>query len=443
MQFNSIEFLFYFLPLFMAVYLIFPQRWRNACLSIGSLVFLALGSQGSYWRLGLLVGLTLVTYLIGLAVDGGRRKWLVAVSLFLMVSLLAFFKCFQGGKLLPPGLSFYLFQMAAYLIDVNRKHLNAERGLVRYSTQIMMFPKLLSGPLVTPSELQRQTWGRGYLNQDFHYGIQKLILGLALKVLLADRLSPVWNQATILGYESISAPFAWIALVSYAMRMYFDFFGYSLMAIGLGEMLGFELPENFRDPYASRSVSEFYRRWHITLGAWFREYIYIPLGGSHQGIGKTVRNLCIVWLLTGLWHGIGASYLLWASVIGLLIVNEKLWLGNVLKKTKILSHVYTVFAILLSWLPFAIPSTQKLQVYFLRLFGTGGVALNPRDYLVILRSHGILLCVGLLFLTPLPGRLYRRFKDCRWLNVLLFLLFWVIVYFLATAERDPFLYFQF
>ena len=442
MQFYSVGFLFVFLPLFVFVYTAAPKKARNGVLVLGSLIFYAIGACGQLWQLGLLVGLTAISYGVGRALARGRA-WLLALTLLAMAGLLAFLKCYDGGKHLPPGLSFYLFQMAAYLIDINRQRISPETRLTNYAAQVMMFPKLMSGPLMPPGELQRQTWGRGYMNRDFHFGLQKLIIGLAMKVLLADRLASIWSQATIVGYQSISTPYAWLALISYALRLYFDFFGYSLMAMGLGQMLGFSLPENFHEPYAARSVSEFYRRWHITLGLWFREYLYIPLGGSRQGTWKTVRNTCIVWLFTGLWHGIGAPYLLWAGLICLLIVNEKLWLGKLLKKTHILCHIYTIFAILLSWLPFAVPDFGKLRVFFLRLFGSGGVTLNSSDYMVILRDYGLILLAGLLFATPLPRYLYRKMKNYRLLNVILFFLFWVTVFYLATAKQDPFLYFQF
>lgn len=443
MQFYSVGFLFAFLPLFLLVYLTVPSRMRNGILVLGSLLFYALGSEGRLWWPVLLLALTAAAYGLGLRLRGRRRGWLLAVSLTAMAGLLAFFKLYRDGDLLPPGLSFYLFQIGAYLIDVTRQRIQPETSLTRYAASVTMFPKLLSGPLMAPGDLQRQVWGRSCMNRDFHSGLQKLIVGLAMKVLLADRLGPLWNQAAILGYGSMSTPYAWIALVSYALRLYFDFYGYSLMAIGLGQMLGFSFPANFQDPYAAQSVSEFFRRWHITLGAWFRDYIYIPLGGSRAGMLRTIRNLAVVWLLTGLWHGIGGTYLIWAGAVGLLIINEKLWLGKLLKRTHVLCHVYTVGAILLSWLPFAVPSYDKLQRFFLRLFGAGGAVLNSRDFVSVLRGNGVLLLLGLLFATPLPGKLFRKFRDCWWMNVALFFLFWLTVYFLATAKQDPFFYFQF
>lgn len=442
MEFYSVGFLFVFLPLFIAIYSNAPARSRNGLLVLGSLLFYGIGARGQLWQLWLLVGLTLATYLAGGFIARGTR-WLLPVTLAAMVGLLGFFKCYQGGKWYPAGASFFLFQMAAYLMDVSRGRFHPEPRLTNYAAQIVMFPKLMSGPLMSPRDLQRQTWDRGYLNQDFHKGLQKLICGLALKVLLANRLGPVWNQATLLGYESVSTPFAWLALVAYAMRLYFDFFGYSLMAVGIGQMLGFHFPENFHEPYASGSVSEFYRRWHITLGKWFREYVYFPLGGSREGKAKTVRNLCLVWLLTGLWHGVGGPYLLWAGIICFFIVNEKLWLGKLLKKCHIINHIYTVFVVLISWVPFAVPDFGRAKVFLLRLFGMGGEALNPLDFMVVLRDSWPVTAIGLLFMTPLPRWLYGKLSEKRIMNLILYIIFWVTVFFLATAKQDPFQYFNF
>ena len=443
MEFYSVDFLFVFLPLFLFIYMLIPIRYRNFVLIFGSILFYGLACRGHIWQLGLLLAATLVSFGVARLLQGRARKWVLGVSLLGMTALLAFLKCYEGGRLLPPGLSFYFFQIAAYLIDVSRGRISPDLQLSHYAAQIVMFPKLMSGPLVSPKELQRQTWGRGYLSWRFHAGLQKLIVGLALKVLLADRLAPVWNQATILGSTSMSTAYAWLALLAYAMRLYFDFFGYSLMAVGLGQMLGFELPENFHEPYSARSVSEFYRRWHITLGAWFRDYLYIPLGGSRSGTWRTIRNICFIWLLTGLWHGIGGSYLVWAGAICLLILNEKLWLGKLLKKTKVFCHIYTVFSILLTWLPFAVPNFHKLKIYLLRLFGQGGLVLNPMDFRFVLRDYGLVLFAGVFFLTPLPRRIYQKIRNSLWLDLLLFVVFWITVYFLATAKQDPFLYFKF
>lgn len=441
MQFNSIQFLFYFLPLFLAVYYIVPHSWRRAVLVLGSIFFYWSASGYQLWCLELLLLLMALSYMMGLVLKSVRSGWLLGFFLALLASLLALFKYYDNSRYLPAGMSFYMFQMTAYLIDVYRGRAKAQRNILTYGAQALMFPKLLSGPLVTPAKLQRQ---KGSADADtFHRGLQELILGLGLKVLLADQLGGLWAQAGVVGYESISMPFAWMALLSYAFRLYFDFYGYSVMAVGLGHMLGYSLPMNFLEPYSAKSVSEFYRRWHATLGAWFREYIYFPLGGSRKGLLRTILNLAVVWALTGVWHGVGGNYLIWAGFLFFLIVNEKLWMGKLLEHSGFVSHVYTVFVILLSWVPFAIGDWNMMLVFLGRLFHFGADVLSSRDYLVWGQKYGLLFLAGILFATPIPKNIWERLKNFAVTDVLLFILFWVAVYFVATSSQNPFMYFQY
>lgn len=441
MQFNSISFLFYFLPAFLAVYYIVPGKARSAVLLLGSMVFYAAGA-GEPWWLVLLAALTLMTYFMGRVIGSRGDPWMLGITLAVMAAVLVFFKCWDGGKRLPGGMSFYLFQMSAYLIDVYRRRLEPERNALSFGAQIMLFPKLLSGPIVEPTRLKAQIAQPCRCGLPFHRGLQELILGLGMKVLLADRLCGLWAQAGVAGYGSISTPFAWMALVAYALRLYFDFYGYSLMAVGLGHMLGFHLPMNFLEPYSAKSVSEFFRRWHVTLGRWFREYIYIPLGGNRKGMGRTVLHLAVVWLLTGFWHGTGGNYLVWAGIAFLLIVNEKLWLGKWLERSRVLCHIYTMAAVLLSWLPFAIGDWGQMVAYAGRLFGIG-LAANSQDWLILGRMYWQLLCLGIFFATPLPKKLWHKVQNSLWTDAVLFILFWVIVYTICTSAQNPFMYFQY
>ena len=443
MQFNSLQFIFGFLPLFLAVYYIFPPKARNVVLILGSLAFYTFSSSGNYRPAVLLVLCTVLTFLAGLTLSRPSRGWLLAVYLLLMAALLTFFKVYAGGKHLPAGMSFYLFQMAAYLIDVYRLKFLPERNLLAFAGQMTMFPKLLSGPLMNPRQLQLQCKYITPSYDEFHEGLQELIVGLGLKVLLGNRLGGLWAQPAIIGYKSISTPAAWLALIGYAMQLYFDFYGYSMMAIGLGRMLGYSLPRNFNDPYAAKSVSEFYRRWHVTLGSWFREYVYFPLGGSRKGKLRTVLNLEVVWLLTGLWHGVGGNYLLWAGFLCLLIINEHLWMGKLLKKTHVIGRLYTAFVILLSWIPFAVGDWNQMLVFCGRLFGFCGEALNPRDFILWGRDYVGILAAGVVFATPLPRKIWEKVRYSTAADIVLFVLFWVVVYYIATAAQDPFLYFQF
>lgn len=338
-------------------------------------------------------------------------------------------------------MSFFLFQIAAILIDVYSGKIELEQNFVRFSNQIVMFPKLLSGPIADPAALQSQERNWSSTWERFASGLQNLILGLSLKVLLAGRIGGIWSQANLIGFSSISTPYAWCALVGWTMELYFDFYGYSLMAIGLGQLLGYDLPDNFLNPYASGSVSEFYRRWHVTLGAWFRNYLYIPLGGNRKGTLRTIINLAVVWLFTGLWHGIGGNYLLWAMFLFLLIVNERLWLNKVLDKVGPLRHVYVIFAILLSWIPFAVGDWGRMVELICKLFGSSGT-INPMDYRE-LSGYIPMFLAGVILATPLPFRLWNKIRKTAWSIPIVVALFWVVVYFISTAAQDPFLYFKY
>lgn len=443
MQFNSIEFLFCFLPLFLVVYRLCPPRGRNGVLLLSSLICYGLACGGKLWCVGLLAAFVFLTWLAGLTLGRPGRGGLLACYLLILAGSLTFFKLYEGGAYLPAGMSFYLFQMAAYLIDVQRLKFLPQRSLAAYGAQTAMFPKLLSGPLMNPMRLELEGKYASPSRLNIYEGLQTMILGLGLKVLLANRMGGLWSQAAIMGYESISTPAAWLTLAGYALRLYFDFWGYSLIAIGLGKMLGYDLPRNFDHPYASKSVSEFYRRWHVTLGAWFREYLYIPLGGNRKGTLRTILNLAVVWLFTGLWHGVGGNYLLWAGFLFLLIVNERLWLRKLLDRSHVLCHVYVVFVILLSWVPFAIGDWDQMLVFFGRLFGQCGQTVNPGDYLMWIRDYAAVLLPGLLLATPWPAKLWERIRHTTLADLLLFALFWAVVYFIATAAQDPFLYFQY
>lgn len=443
MQYNSISFIFHFLPLFLALYYSVPGRFRNTVLLGGSILFYYFAVFSAPWALALLIVITLYAYFVGRSIENGRNPLGFWISIVILLSVLVFFKLYNGGKHLPSGLSFYLFQIAAYLIRIYRGELYAEQNLICFGNQIMMFPKLLSGPLVDPAQLQDQCCDREHKLSDFRAGLQEFIVGLSFKVLLANRVGGIFAQAGVAGYESISPIFAWLAIISFSMKLYFDFHGYSLMACGLARMLGFHLPRNFDDPYASKTVSEFYRRWHVTLGAWFREYIYIPLGGNRGGTRRTIVNLLIVWLLTGLWHGVGGNYLLWAGILVGCIILERFAIGKFLKKSFVIGHVYLVFVILLSWVPFAIGDFGQMTAFYGRLFGLGGAGVNPQDYIYWAKEYMWLLLAGVLFATPLPRKLFEKIRDFWLVDIVLFVLFWCCVYMISTSAQDPFAYFQY
>lgn len=433
MELFGISFLFYYLPLFLGVYYITSDKNKTLTILLGSVIFYFLQEGIAWWQVLTAVLLVIITFLLGLQME--KCRFLLPAGLGLLGGVLVFFKCYQRGSLLPGGMSFYLFQMAAYLIDIRQKRTEPERNLISFGAQILMFPRLLSGPLMEPAQLQAQMT-RPKINQyRFRAGLQELVLGLSMKVLLADRLASVWSKAQVIGFESLSAAYSWMALIAFALRLYFDFYGYSLMAVGIGKLMGFELPRNFDSPYAARSVSDFYRRWHMTLTGWFRRYVYIPLGGNRKGKLRTAVNILIVWSLTGLWHGMGGNYLLWGVFLGLMMVAEKLWLGKRLERMRFASHLYTVVVILLSWIPFAVGDGTQILVFFRRLFCGDGV---EAAYNVI-----PLISIGALFATPLPGQVVRRYREKLWFDCVLFVLFWVCIYFVSTTAQDPFMYFNF
>lgn len=441
MQFHTLEFLYGFLPLFLIGYYLIKEHYRTHFLVLGSFLFYGFATDWSILGVPLLLAVTALAFLAAKSLSRVKSKWLLIFWLVFFGAVLAFFKVFEGGKYLPAGISFYLFQIAAILIEVYAGSVRLEYDPVKFASHIVMFPKLLSGPIVDPGDIRRQerTW-QGSWNR-FGEGIRKLILGLALKVIVASRLGGIWAQANVVGFSGISTVYAWLALISWALQLYFDFWGYSLMAVGIGNLLGYQLPDNFRTPYAASSVSDFYRRWHVTLGAWFRNYLYIPLGGNRRGTAATILNLAIVWLFTGLWHGVGGNYLLWAAILFFLIVNERLWLKRVLDKIGPARHLYVVFVILISWVPFAIGDFSQMTVFLGKLFGFGN-ALNPRDFLA-LKDYTGLLSGAVLLATPWPEKLWNRVKDSFLGYVILFILFWASVYLISTAAQDPFLYFKF
>ena len=297
------------------------------------------------------------------------------------------------------------------------------------------------------SSIKKEISRRSHSMRAVEEGLKTFTIGLGLKVLLANRLGGLWNEAGTVGYESISTPFAWLAITAFSLQIYFDFYGYSLMARGLGRIMGFTIPENFHDPYLSLSMTEFWRRWHMTLGSWFRDYVYIPLGGSRKGKFMTFRNMLAVWALTGFWHGASWNFILWGLLMFALISVEKLGLIRILERVPALGHLYMAFAISVSWVLFAVTDLSQMAVYFTRLFPflpqPEGMAYFAGDYLKYGRLYGLSLAAGLVFATGLPMKLYRRFKNSPAAAVVLLAVFWGCVYCMKMGMDDPFLYFRF
>lgn len=464
MIFSSIEFLLFFLPVFLVVYRLVPDRMKNAVLLLGSLIFYAYGEPKF---LVLLMVSVLVNYFFGLHIGQGvrqkgtdrkqkkrkydsRRKKLFVTAVVLNIAVLGFFKSGVGGIGLPLGISFYTFQVLAYLIDVYRGDVGREISFLRFATYITMFPQLISGPLIGYGELRDSLYKRKIDAAGLQEGLKVFTVGLAFKVLLADRLGFLWQEVQVTGFESISTPLAWIAAIAYSMKIYFDFYGYSLMAIGLGRMLGFGLPDNFKEPYMSGTVREFYRRWHITLGQWFCKYVYIPLGGNRRGEFRTVCNLLLVWGLTAFWHGSTANFLVWGMLLWLLIVLERrltaMGADKLFRKgfLRCIPHLYLWIVIPVTWVCFAVTDISQLQVYLGRMFSLNeGIRVSAGDWAKALSNYGYLLAAGAFACTPALKKLFRRWKDSIVAAVILVVIFWVCVWRLQVEGNNPFMYFRF
>ena len=461
MSFSDLTFLFYFLPLFFAVYYLVPFRCKNAVLVLGSAAFYFLGAGA---RDALLLGASvLFHFCLARAMDGKTvraRKALLLFGLCADLFGLVYFKYAAFllenlGKLtgqtfspvhlaLPLGVSFYLFQSAGYLIDVYRGA-RAERNPVDFSAFVLAFPQLTMGPILRYDEwrgaLKERTIARG----DVLLGFECFAVGLCFKVLLADQLAPLWASLERIGYGYLSTPLAWLGAASYSLQLYFDFSGYSLMAMGLGQMMGLRVPRNFDLPYPARSVSEFYRRWHITLGTWFRDYLYIPLGGSRRGKARTALALTVVWVFTGLWHGASWNFVLWGVMLLAFILLEKFCIGGFLREHRLLSHLYLFFVIPQTWVVFRITKLSDIGAYFSRLFPFFGThsAVSAQDALKLLSSCWWLLLLSVLFCLPQPRRFYEKHRGTLLIDLPLLVLFWVCVYFIATSSGNAFLYSRF
>ncbi len=456
MAFSTFDFLFVFLPIFLVLYYVVPAGKRSLVLLVGSALFYVYGTLSSPISMILLAGLTVLTYFTGIAMtkEDGKDPMLIGVVTVLMFGILLFFKYngfFLGkdGFALPLAISFYTFSMSSYLFDVYRGKIPAERSFIRYGAYVLMFPKLLSGPIA----VYRGIAGEMQLNElresrirfrNVDGGMRTFLYGLGMKVLVADRLSGLWNEVGGIGYDSLSVPMAWLGVLAFSLRLYFDFWGYSLMAVGVGEMLGYHLPENFKHPYASKTMTDFWRRWHVTLGAWFRDYIYIPLGGSRCSAGRMFFNMGIVWLATGVWHGSTVNFLLWAGFLFLVICLEKLFYGKFLEKTRVIGHLYMIPLILFSWLLFAVTDVKELGIYAARLFSFGESGVNPMDYADALKDYGVYLGAGIVLSVPVVHRVWEeKIKDTALGTVILLGVFGFCLYSIAMGQNDPFMYFGF
>ncbi len=467
MIFSSLTFIFRFLPIFLILYYVVPHKYKNSILFFGSLCFYAYG--GPQYLLLILFSL-LVNYIVAILMNRSenyskqKKLWLV-MGLVYNFGVLFFFKYidfmihnvnFLIGRLhvdqtipslelaLPLGISFYTFQIVSYLIDVYKGEIRAEKSVYHLGMYLCMFPQLISGPIVKYADISAQLSERKFTVQNVERGLKLFTIGLAFKVLIADRIGILWNDIQTIGFESISTPLAWLGAIGYSLQLYFDFYGYSLMAVGVGRMLGFILPDNFDHPYIARSVSEFWRRWHITLGKWFKNYVYIPLGGNRRGSRKLIFNLFIVWMLTGLWHGASWNFILWGISLFVLICFEKLLFHKFLQKHTILSRIYLLTVMPLTWMVFAIRDLSELKIYFGRIFALiPGICVNSYDFIKYLSIYKWLFIAGIFFCTPFAWNWFVRHEKSIVCTIILLMVFWYCIYQLSNGLNNPFLYFKF
>ena len=471
MNFNSVVFLFCFMPLALGLYYLVPGRVKNAVLLVESLLFFCWG--GITW-LPLAVGMVAINYAAGLLLAslpaGGKRKIVLIAAIVLTAAALVYckytnflldtlnviastgFAKLSFLDVLPLGISYYTFKLISYTADVYTGKVKAERSPVVFAVYVLMYPQLIVGPIVKyrdMADVLHQTQGRCTL-QKAQDGAEMFVFGLAKKVLLADAIGALWTDiigvadspsTTFVGLANASTPLVWLGIIAYSLQLYFDFSGYSLMGIGMGKMLGFDFPQNFNYPYISASITEFWRRWHMTLSGWFREYVYIPLGGNRKGLKRQIFNLFVVELLTGIWHGANWNFICWGLYYFVLLALEKLFLLPYLKKGRVWPHIYTLFLVVVGWAMFVgNDAGVEFGLLFRKLFiPSGGVM--P---LYFLRNYGVLLAVSVVCCTPLIEKLWKllsRNAITKALTILVLLT--VSMAYVVGSTNSPFLYFNF
>ncbi len=466
MVFSSVLFLFQYLPLVLLAYYLTPLRWRNVTLLVLNLVFYGWGEPV---YIVIMFASTAIDYTHGLLVDRCKKsgndkgaRLAVCSSVFFNLALLFFFKYWdfiagslasvglhfmpQLGLTLPIGISFYTFQTMSYTIDVYRGDARCQKNIITFGTFVTLFPQLIAGPIIKYKDLDDQLERRTHSFDKFASGVQRFTIGACKKVLLANALGPLWDAYLATPSGQLTTLGAWLGIIAFSLQLYFDFSGYSDMAIGLGRMLGFEFLENFNYPYLSKSASEFWRRWHISLGSWFREYLYFPLGGSRVKPARMVFNLLIVWAATGIWHGASWNFLIWGLYWFVWIGLEKVWLGRVLDQAPgWLCHVYGVVIAVVGWAIFAVEDFSAMGPYLAAMFGFGAGLLDG-DFLYDLRNYLPILIIAVAAATPLAANLWKklpeRAKQIAFPVLMLAGLVLTTAY-LVDGTYNPFLYFRF
>lgn len=457
MLFSSIPFLFYFLPCVLLLYAISPRKLKNLTLLLCSLVFYAWGEPR-------LVGLMLLTvflgYILGLLTEkySKYKKIFLTLSVVLSLGFLGYYKyvdffienvnAVTGLSIpllnvaLPIGISFYTFQLLSYNIDVYRGNVSAQKSFINLATYISLFPQLIAGPIVRYSDIEKQLCKRTHTLEKAAVGVRRFVIGLSKKILIANTLGEICE--IFKGSDDKSVLYFWIYAIAFSLHVYFDFSGYSDMAIGLGKIFGFDFVENFNYPYISKSITEFWRRWHISLGSWFRDYVYIPLGGSRVGKIRLLINILVVWMLTGFWHGAEWNFIIWGLYFAVLLVIEKVLFLKWLNSSKIISRIYVLLLVIISFVIFNAVSVNEAFEYIGAMFGIGNYPLISQEAIFYLKDYCFVLILAIIGATPIPKMLALKLKATEWLEpIALVALLAISTAYLVDGSFNPFLYFRF
>ena len=465
MLFTSISFLYYFLPALIIIYFITPKKYKNIILLISSLLFYFYGEPKYVF---LMIAEIIIAYIGAILIDKykNQSKNILIITLFIHVFLLIIFKYTDfiiqtindisnaNIKLLnialPIGISFYTFQIISYIIDVYNGKVNVQKNIIKLATYVSLFPQLVAGPIVRYQTVEKELDDRVHSFNNFAYGIRRFTIGLAKKVLIANALGELCSKAFLADEKTIV--FFWIFGISYMLQLYFDFSAYSDMAIGLGRIFGFHFPENFNYPYISKSITEFWRRWHISLSTWFKDYVYIPLGGNREGKYKQIRNILIVWLLTGIWHGANWTFLIWGLLFGIILIIEKIWLNKFMEKLpSFIRRIYVLFIVMILFIIFNSDNMSVALTNIKGLFGMNGEAFVNDYTLHYLKSYLPVLIIALLGSTPFIKILIDKLRKNKYVNniinilepILIVVILVVVTSYLIDNSYNPFLYFTF
>ncbi|MBE6799735.1 MAG: MBOAT family protein [Ruminococcaceae bacterium] len=466
MLFSSIPFLYYFLPSVLILYFIVPKKLKNTVLMLSSLVFYGWG-EPKY--VVLMIASIVIGYFSGILIEAFSQKKLskifLGVSVAINLGFLAYFKyadffienfnAVTGLSIsllriaLPIGISFYTFQILSYTIDVYRKDVPAQKNIINLAAYITMFPQLIAGPIVRYSDIAKQLEGRTHSFENFSKGMRRFVLGLGKKILIANSLGELCD--VFKASDDKSVLFYWLYAVAFGLHVYFDFSGYSDMAIGLGRIFGFHFSENFNYPYISKSATEFWRRWHMSLGTWFRDYVYIPLGGNRVSKLRWFFNIFVVWFLTGFWHGAAWNFIIWGLFFAVLLIAEKVFLLKYLNKSKVLSRIYTLVAVGISFVIFNATDMKEAASYIGGMFGAGDAPLASTEFFYYLKSFAVTLVIGIIGATPIVKKVVEKvFENTKaskfiWISepVGLIVLLAVMTAYLVDGSFNPFLYFRF